>query len=235
MIPHQLYEWAQSSIHNLSFNFVTENECKEDGLLSSQFAATETVHGTQQLHAFMPVKKGVLNRKIYSASLNYAEECVISVLKEMIELKDITGFVTCMYDNFWWLGCALSVSEESNDIKISFLHPYGPSASYIYPATPHILWLPQSTILTKVSLNTATGCTYTLTSEETKLTAERSKNTSATSTNQDERTLHFSCKLSKENVFWPNALSLSSVYKIVLTIFISFYTSSFLTRMYLTI
>jgi hypothetical protein len=80
-----------------------------------------------------------------------------------------------MYDTFWWLGCVLSVSEESNDVKISFLHPHGSSASYIYPATPHILWLPQSAILAKVSPKPATGHTYTLTSEETKLTAERSK------------------------------------------------------------
>jgi hypothetical protein len=43
-----------------------------------------------------------------------------------------------------------------------------------HAATPHILRLPQSAILAKVSPNTATGHTYTLTSEETKLTAERS-------------------------------------------------------------
>jgi hypothetical protein len=74
----------------------------------------------------MPVKKGILNTKIYSASPSYTENHVISVLKDMIELKDITGFVTFMYDNFWWLGCVLSVSEQSNDMKISFLHPDGP-------------------------------------------------------------------------------------------------------------
>jgi hypothetical protein len=96
----------------------------------------------------------------------------------MTELKDITGFVafvTCMYDTFWWLGCVLSVNDESNDVKISFLHPHATSASCIYPGTPHILQLPQSAILAKVSFNTGTGRTYTLTSEETKLTAERSK------------------------------------------------------------
>jgi hypothetical protein len=74
----------------------------------------------------MSVKKGVLNRKMYSASPNYTENHVISVLKDTIELKDITGFVTCMYDNFWWLGCVLSVSEKSNDVRIRFLHPHGP-------------------------------------------------------------------------------------------------------------
>jgi hypothetical protein len=36
MTPHQLYEWAQSSKHNLSFDFVIENEYREEeGLLSS--------------------------------------------------------------------------------------------------------------------------------------------------------------------------------------------------------
>jgi hypothetical protein len=90
---------------------VTENEYKEEeGLLSGWFATAETVRGTQQLH--MPVKKGVLNRKIYFTSANYTENRVISVLSEMIELKDITGFVTCMYDNFWWLGCVLSVRNQ---------------------------------------------------------------------------------------------------------------------------
>jgi hypothetical protein len=66
------------------------------GLLSSRFSTAETVRETQQLHAFMPVKKGVLNTKIYSASPNYTDNRVISVLKDTIELKDITGFVICM-------------------------------------------------------------------------------------------------------------------------------------------
>jgi hypothetical protein len=42
----------------------------------------------------MLVKKGKLHTKIYSASPNYTENCVISVVKDMIELKDIRGFVT---------------------------------------------------------------------------------------------------------------------------------------------
>jgi hypothetical protein len=81
-------------------------------VLSSRFAIAETICGTQQLHAFMRVKKGILNTNIYSASPNYTENFVISVLKDMTELKDITGFVTCIYDNFWWLRCVLSVIEE---------------------------------------------------------------------------------------------------------------------------
>jgi hypothetical protein len=123
----------------------------------------------------MPVMKGILNTKIYSASPNNTENRVISVLKDTIELKDIKRFLTYKYDNFWWLRSLLSVSEESNDVKISSLHPHEPSALYIYPATPYILRLPQSAILAKVSSDIATEHTYTLTCKETKLTAARSK------------------------------------------------------------
>jgi hypothetical protein len=111
--------------------------------------------------------------QMFSAPPNCTENRMTSVLKDMIKLTDNTRFVTCRYDTFWWLGCVLSVSEESSDMKISFLYPRGPSASYMYSATPHILWLLLSAILAKVSSKRSTGCTYSLTSEEAKLTGER--------------------------------------------------------------
>jgi hypothetical protein len=60
----------------------------------------------------MPVKKDVLNTTIYFACPKYTENRVISLLKGMMELEDITGFVTCMSDFFWLLGFVLSISEE---------------------------------------------------------------------------------------------------------------------------
>jgi hypothetical protein len=56
-------------------------------------------------------------------------------------------------------------------MKINFLHPYGHTASSY---ARYIVAL-QSSTPAKVSVNTATGCTHTLTNEETKLTAKRSK------------------------------------------------------------
>jgi hypothetical protein len=65
----------------------------------------------------MLVKKGIPNTKMHFASPNYTQNHLINVLKDMLEMKDITGFVMCMYYNLWWLGCVLSVGDESNDIK----------------------------------------------------------------------------------------------------------------------
>jgi hypothetical protein len=84
-------------------------------------------------------------------------------------------------------------------VQKCFLHPFGFSASYIYPATPHILWLPVPAFQAKVSPANATG--YALLPMKRPYYEERQvKCTSVTSINQDERILHFSFKLCKENV-----------------------------------
>jgi hypothetical protein len=58
--PYQaMYDCPQSSSYIFSFDFVRESEYKEGNLLSSQFATAEAVYGNEQLHAFMPIKKGV--------------------------------------------------------------------------------------------------------------------------------------------------------------------------------
>jgi hypothetical protein len=115
--------------------------------------------------------KKKMNTRVYSAA-NYAEKCVTSTLKDMTELKDLTE--SFMYDNFWSLKCVSSVTEESNNTKISFLHPHGLCSSYIHPAIPDILWLPQSAILVKVGSNIAARHIYTSTSEKRKLISEGS-------------------------------------------------------------
>jgi hypothetical protein len=63
---------------------------EEESLLSSSFLIGSTVCGTEQFHAFMLVKKVIVIRKICSASSNCTENHMFSVVKDIIELKDIT-------------------------------------------------------------------------------------------------------------------------------------------------
>jgi hypothetical protein len=105
MIPHQLYEWAQSSIHNLSFDFLTETNTKKKRVCYQ--VDLQQLKLYVELNSSMHLcwlRKVYFTQKNYSASPDYTENCVIRVLKDTTELKDITGFVTCKYDNFLWLG-----------------------------------------------------------------------------------------------------------------------------------
>jgi hypothetical protein len=44
----------------------------------------------------MPIKKDLFNTQICSPK--YMQNCVVDVLKDVAELKDITGFVLYAYD-----------------------------------------------------------------------------------------------------------------------------------------
>ena len=74
--------------------------------------------------------------------------------------------MTCIYESHWWVGCVLGVNHDIEDIKVSFLHPHGPSPSFCYPQNPDILLIPTASILTKVDVRTATGRTNTISPSE---------------------------------------------------------------------
>ena len=77
--------------------------------------------------------------------------------------EEIKGFVACMYNEEWWVVCVLQVPEDGEQVRVSFLHPYGPSRSFKYPARLDILTIPVGDVLTRVDSRTAKGCTCTLT------------------------------------------------------------------------
>ena len=76
--------------------------------------------------------------------------------------------MTCIYDGEWWLACVLEVDAENGEVKVTFLHPCGPSRSFKYPSVPDILVVPTTDLLTKVNPRTTTGRVYTLTQRENK-------------------------------------------------------------------
>ena len=64
-----------------------------------------------------------------------------------------------MHDGEWWLACVLEVDVENAEIRVTFLHPRGPSQSFIdkYPSVPDILVVQTTDLLTKVNPRTTTG------------------------------------------------------------------------------
>ena len=64
-------------------------------------------------------------------------------------LEDINGFITCVYDDHWWLACAIQLDTET--ILASFLHPCGPSTSFKYPSKEDIVDIPLRNVLTEVN------------------------------------------------------------------------------------
>ena len=42
-------------------------------------------------------------------------------------------FVSCYYDNYWWIGLILEKDDHQENSCIKFMHPHGPSSSFVWP------------------------------------------------------------------------------------------------------
>ena len=67
----------------------------------------------------------------------------------------------------------LEISQESGQVKLTLLHPHGPSSSYKYPGNEDIHTVPMDHILTRVDPRTRTGRVYTLSKKEIKTASEK--------------------------------------------------------------
>ena len=101
MTPRQLFDWATTKVY---FDYcTTEDYEREQHYLEDRFKAARTIQGTRKLHSFVPISKEKLKVKSYSAS---KEVRITSCDSEMPEDK-ISGFVTCVVEQKWRLGCVL--------------------------------------------------------------------------------------------------------------------------------
>ena len=76
---------------------------------------------------------GTVNRFAARASLSkvYSSSSISKVERVTIEEGDLVleemDFLSCAYNDDWWLVCVLQVDEDREEISVSFLHPHSPS------------------------------------------------------------------------------------------------------------
>lgn len=95
-----------------------------------------------------------------------AYEKEVSKSPDKLNLADISGYITVVYEANWWLRYVLQKNEELDEVNISFLHPAGPSTSFSYPKNADILRISVMDVLTKVNPVTPTGRLYILPESE---------------------------------------------------------------------
>ena len=175
MTPRQLYDWASENIKTTFFGYCTQEEYETELMaLQERFDKTRTIPGTRKMHSFIPKSMETVETRQYSTST----ECKthkVTVGDALLSIDQIRGFVTCVFDQKWWLACVLEIDKEDLEVKLSFLHPNGPAYSFRYPSIPDILWVPSTDILTTVDPRTTTGRVYTIEQKEGKLASEKLK------------------------------------------------------------
>ena len=46
---------------------------------------------------------------------------------------DINDFVSCFYENTWWIGLVMEIDDEQTHACVKFMHPHGRARSYHWP------------------------------------------------------------------------------------------------------
>ncbi len=90
------------------------------------------------------------------------------VQSQTIQLAEIKGHVTVIYDSHWWLACVKETLPASQEVTLSFLHPHTPSPSFKFPYHPYTLIIYCQGVLTVVEPVTETGRVYKMSVKEMK-------------------------------------------------------------------
>lgn len=172
--PRQLFEFTDSEIKNVNCQFTTTEQYEQEAdLLKDRFEEARTIPGTQKLHSFIPVSKEVVTVRFFSSSPVERQERVgLRSLMAESETSDhsgsaLSGYVTVAYNSQWWVACVKDYNPERHELEVTFLHPHGPSPSYIFPDPPDSLIIDYHDVLTTVQATTATGRTYSISNKET--------------------------------------------------------------------
>ena len=82
----------------------------------------------------------------------------------------LSGYLTAKYDNQWWLGYIIEAFDYTQEVKLRFLHPAGPSASIFYPNLEDSCIIHKSDLLLSVKPKTITWKRYQLSQKEIQAT-----------------------------------------------------------------
>ena len=144
MTACQLFEWAYDNIPAVSFEYCsTEDYKREQTHLEEWIQRSRTIPEICKLNSFVPVSKDRLKTEVFSSSIISKKERITSQESEL-PVKQISGFVTCYYNEHWWVAYVLQLHADTSEVKLTFLHSHWPAHSFRYPQVQNILNIPAS-------------------------------------------------------------------------------------------
>ena len=160
--PHARCYFGECDVYQLfTLGIVATKIMQRNGSssLERRFQLSHTISGTRKLHSFVPISNRTVEVRHYSASDASRKERV-TLAKKWHSLESIAGFVTCLYEGNPWLACVLEVCSDTKKVKLTFLHPQGPSNLFKSPEARNIHNIPMDDILTLVDPRTRSGRVY---------------------------------------------------------------------------
>ena len=134
--PYHMFQYCENSIQVIKFILTTKYELtKTQESWEDRFAKVITISGTRSYHEFIPLSENTIVMKYcskdqevattFSFSNEHKVSDAVSSNKEPSEHSKALDFVSCYYNNYWWIGFVLEKDDHQEDLCIKFMHPHG--------------------------------------------------------------------------------------------------------------
>ena len=125
--------------------------------LNERYQLGQTVEGTRRLHHFAPESTSVIKAKYLSAEESFSvthsfDKSDNELSSNLILSLKSNEYITCTYDNFWWLALITKVNHDEKDVTCKFMHPHGYAENFHWPSRDDNAYVPFSKILVKVGV-----------------------------------------------------------------------------------
>ena len=112
--PQQIFHFCQQSIKEIDFFFISTSDVP---MLDDQFKNVETLPGTRSFHEFIPISER------HIAAKRCCDDEAFNIKHDLLKLPaepqiEVLSYVTCLYDNEWWVGIILEINEDERDILV---------------------------------------------------------------------------------------------------------------------
>ena len=173
--------FCESSISGIKFFTIKKDDMTEiRERLEKRYKLGSTVPGTRNSHYFEPVSTGKIQGKFVCADTPFSICHTFSqpdehIHTDMIKSLKPMDYVTCIYDNYWWLALVEEVNDAEKDVTCKFLKPHGPSENFYWPVRDDTVYIPYDKILLKVATPnsvSSSGRQYCISKKELQLTVK---------------------------------------------------------------
>lgn len=171
----KMYDWCRQNIDGIHFQHISNDAVTLHCMkfkLEERYATCSTIPGTRNHHCFIPQSLTTLQMRRVSFD-NVFTNVNISTMQQnyTIPLASLSPgiYIACVYDEKWFLGNIVEISEENQDILIKFMKQSISSNTFTWPHREDICWVPIMHVLCKISslkVQSATGRCYELSAQE---------------------------------------------------------------------
>ena len=174
LTSYAAYSYCVEAMPSIVMYHIAKNDISSDRkMLEQRYATGNTVPGTRSFHFFCSDQIGTVCYKRTSSDEKYAgTHCFfLSAVKYTMDQLPPLSYVACHYDDHWWIGTIIEKCDGGGDIKVNFLHPFGPSKSFYWPAKQDHCWVPLDKVVYKLgspSLSSSTARRYRFTEDDLK-------------------------------------------------------------------